>query len=583
MTHWLRYPWLATALMCLSALSARAASAAPPKVAVFPIVPLADEASPDAAEQMTQAIVEEFQGTDALEVVAVDLPKGSLGGQRRQKRPAKSSEALQTGLQTLAQGAKQVERLRFPKAIRLLKRGIAAVERQLEGLEEHDRLVEAYLLLAEAYYRRGDETSGKTALEKVVRLRPTKRLDPDQYPPIFLNEFRKVRARMWTRGRGRVRVTTSQPGATVTLNGKPLGSTPLLIENILPGQNHLVVRAQGRSWGAPIEVPQASTLEREVELGGDTSGGKSARAAMRNNHFSAGVRALIQRQARDRGAQFAVVAVMGEGDGIYTVSPFLGQVRLGNWTSLEPVIPDVDMLSAAIEAHALLKQVKEKLGGIDDELGRDDVRFITGKQARKIQEKKAAKEKKVSFIPPDYSPPQPQAANARAPGGSRAPVKPSVSKSPVAAKDGSRRQPAAAKSKRPVGSQAASTVPERRQPPVTRSTAGPERAASGSDAANAKADQRGPILQEDKTLDEVEAIATDETTRQAARRDASRRSGPLGEPVDLEAEAGGSESVFEKWWFWTAVGVGVAGAAAGTTLGVMGSGGNNQVEMYAVW
>ena len=80
-------------------------------------------------------------------------------------------------------------------------------------LTDFEQLVDAYVLLAVSYFRRGQDQQGTDVLEQVARLKPDLALDAKQYPPLFLTTFDKARERALSRTRGSIRVTSAPLGA----------------------------------------------------------------------------------------------------------------------------------------------------------------------------------------------------------------------------------------------------------------------------------------------------------------------------------------------------------------------------------
>ena len=104
------------------------------------------------AEQMTRAIMTELESQSRLEAVAGETPAGALTKPDTGRRPARSDSDYRAALTALKEGAKQAQKLRFPQAIRALRRGIDGLADNLEFLDDYTRMIDAYVLLAVAYF-----------------------------------------------------------------------------------------------------------------------------------------------------------------------------------------------------------------------------------------------------------------------------------------------------------------------------------------------------------------------------------------------------------------------------------------------
>jgi hypothetical protein len=91
---------------------------------------------------------------------------------------------------------------------------------------------------------------------------------------------------------------------------------------------------------------------------------------------------------------------------------------------------------------------------------------------------------------------------------------------------------------------------------------------------------RGPVVG-----DEVGIERTPPVAGLSAVALSGGASGPLSRQPDLEAEASAAPggSVFEEWWFWTAVGVGAVALAGGSYLIFAGDREPTSGTMYVVW
>lgn len=251
-----------------ASLASAKPSSARNRVAVFPVVPVGEGVLPSAAGAMTEALMEELgdQG-----VVAED--KARVGN---------------NAAKLIEEGRRDLARMQVPKAITALEAAVAQSD-------DNKQKAQASLLLAEAYYRRGDESKGQRALETVVRCAPDTKLAADRYPPVFIKAFDDVKART--------------------------GSSR-----------------------APASSPQMAA-----------TGLKSILAA---NVFDAEARSKAIAIGRSAGADTILILGMARGDRLFTLEAYAGHVRTGRWMALPIAQPDFDMLSSPAEASKLVRELQ---------------------------------------------------------------------------------------------------------------------------------------------------------------------------------------------------------------------------------
>lgn len=150
------------------------------------------------------------------------------------------------------------------------ERGLELVRQALLELDKASPQVNpwpvttAALLVQSQLYKNLDRAKdANEAYRRVLRIDPSFALDPDAYPPSTLQAFEAVRKEV-TRAKKATLVVQSTPaGASVFVDGKELGKTPLKLE-LVPGSYRLGLMQDGRvSFRKPVEVKD---LRRETTL-----------------------------------------------------------------------------------------------------------------------------------------------------------------------------------------------------------------------------------------------------------------------------------------------------------------------------
>ncbi|HYG67971.1 MAG TPA: PEGA domain-containing protein, partial [Anaeromyxobacteraceae bacterium] len=131
----------------------------------------------------------------------------------------------------------------FDSSIRTLR----AIVDDLEGLpESEDGYVQwrrALLRLAHAATTVGRDAEADAALEKILRVEPGYRPDPEQYSPAYRRHFDELRAKVKAIPTRKLLVTSEGKPGTVFVNGRPMGTTPLTLK--LPAGQYRVGGAAG--------------------------------------------------------------------------------------------------------------------------------------------------------------------------------------------------------------------------------------------------------------------------------------------------------------------------------------------------
>ncbi|MEO1173978.1 MAG: PEGA domain-containing protein, partial [Myxococcota bacterium] len=227
--------------------------------------------------------------------------------------------------------------------------------RSSRSIDDFDLVIEATLLLAEAYFRRGKDDLGRKRLADVARYRAGLELPPERYPPLFLNVWREVRAEELARTRGSL-VIEGPAGGRVTLNGRSLGEAPLRITELVPGAHHVVVRRNGLAWARTVALAEG----REAKASGGSGGS--------TDEFTEDMQTGAQAQGRDAAATLVVVsAVASTGNG-YQVETFVGAVASGEFQRLDTVELGRSLIGTSLETKSIARRLENLRGGLENTL-----------------------------------------------------------------------------------------------------------------------------------------------------------------------------------------------------------------------
>ena len=149
----------------------------------------------------------------------------------------------------------------FKLAIEKYQKAMQLIGEKKELAQTKQELFQTMTSLALTYFTIQENAKAEKQLEDLIQVNPNQELDPEFYPPKFLEIFRAVQRNFL----GKLTVTSTPPGATVSLGTNMLGTTPLTAEKILKGKYMLKVE---RKDYAPIsrEIIVQASVENKEEL-----------------------------------------------------------------------------------------------------------------------------------------------------------------------------------------------------------------------------------------------------------------------------------------------------------------------------
>ena len=242
----MRCVFMLTALAMAGVASAKPLPSGRGRVAVVPVVPVGPGVLDSAAGSMTEALLEELGNRGVLAE-----GKARVSG---------------NATKLIEDGRRELQRMQVPKAI-------TALEGALALTDDPKQQAQASLLLAEAYYRRGDEAKGREALAQVARSAPDTTLSPERYPPVFVKAFEDVKA-------------NTPPAAAVPKDnnlfdagaraqalsaGKSAGADYVIVAGMARGERLFTLEAYaghvrtGRWMALPVGQPDFDMLSASVE------------------------------------------------------------------------------------------------------------------------------------------------------------------------------------------------------------------------------------------------------------------------------------------------------------------------------
>jgi hypothetical protein len=356
---------------------------------------------------------------------------------------------------------------------------------------------------------------------------------------MFRNTAETIRKKLLLKRRGEVEVVANEEGAAVFFDGRKVGTTPILLKELVPGDHFIRVEKEGlQPWAGKVTV--VSTQRRRVlaALGGVKKAtgplGEIAEG-IRMNRLSPEVLKLAAAQGKQIGADYVVLGGVAKLGGNYKVGSFLLKVKNQELCPLPEIQFDPDLLGASVEVYNMASILYKRVEGCPDP--------IKGKVVAVVQTaKKKTGIRSVAVGPPKAAPPPRAPATAPA-----APVAPRV----------------ATPGTGPAVPGKGPAVPGRAAPPPPRKMpAAPPRVTTT---------EEGLVTTGSSAISPTAPIAVP--------------TAPVAETIKpIDEQTNGGPAFYETWWFWTIVSVAVVGGTAGALYGAgVFDGGADSANITVRW
>jgi tetratricopeptide (TPR) repeat protein len=527
--------WLAGANPVVSVHPARAAVAQAAKVYVFPYQGVYQSVPKEVLTQITDLIKNELKAASDVQLQKgpVFIPEATA----TEIKPL-SDKALKQAEKLRLEGEQYFQQLAFDKAIKALKASFAMYENSLALMTDFEAAVQTLLVLAACYYQMEQEEEGAKMLVKVIRLRPELNLDPEKYPPMFRNVAEEIKKKLLLKARGELEVIANAEGATVYLDGRKVGESPVILKDLVPGEHYLRVEKAGlQPWADKVNVVSTQRIGVAASLGGvKKMAGPLGEIAesLQNNNLTAAVVKTIQQEGKNLGTDFVLVGGAAKMGANYRVGSFLVRVADGQLCAVKAFDLDPDLLGASVEVYNMAADLVKKTEACPQPESSATVALVDTAQ------KKTPQVKTIS-VGPVAPPPEPQGQVPQAPPPppvaepSRTPALPPaqpVAAAPVKPAPAAPAQP----EKGPAVPGAAPALP----PAVAMSTA---------PAAAPQVSEEGLVTTGSSAISAAPPAPVVVPVVEAIR------------PIDEEQSR--RPGLMQKWWFWTLLGAVVIGGAAG--------------------
>ena len=347
-----------------------AAAQEPPRVLVLTYQGMGKGIPPELTEQTTVIGTEEMKAAglavlradDVVSSEGDDKAPAKAGGRVDEDAPSGDPEAGERAEELIARAKLSMEDQEFGAAVKQLNEAIRMLDDNGDAVPDLRLLPEAYLQLGAAYFQEGDEDEGDDALTKVVHYAPFKTLSEDEWPPVFITVYDRVRYNVLRRPRARIEVKAAG-GAQVLLDGRNLGRAPLVLTDVLPGSHWIRIERPGES----IQVKKVLVRSKRttvVEFSGADSAAESSDTAVgvlgaiSKNEINRSHVDQLRAAGRRQDAALVMFGGIHKTETAYNIYSAYVSVEDGSVGRLANIAFDLDLLSAQIEVYKLAEDAK---------------------------------------------------------------------------------------------------------------------------------------------------------------------------------------------------------------------------------
>jgi hypothetical protein len=380
------------------------------RVAVVPFAALSGEVPARAGHKAAGMLASELKNADGVQLID---PKKSTVPDPHAAGIAQSRAAVEA-----AKGQRTQRKFRL--AEESLQGAVTLYRTHAAGLTDAAELIDALALLSAVQFNTGRDEEGQKSLTAALTLAPARDLPLAATSPLFKRVVEETRKAVQALPRGELKVESTPAGAAVSVDGVPLGSTPLVVKEIPAGQ-HLwrVALPSGEAAGGTLEI--AGGKSAKVNAAGTVKDPESKIvAALSLNQLDAELISAAKAHAAATQADALILGALSrEGKGLGADS-FLFSAQSGELRRLPRMAFDNELLSAGLELFNLVTQIKERGAKVGEAVGKLPSPVspgLSGGGARLAEAKYGVqlKEETAEEATPAAATPTPEAPKRRAP------------------------------------------------------------------------------------------------------------------------------------------------------------------------
>ena len=178
-----------------------------------------------------------------------------------------SQDPLEKAEEIYNQAFTKYDDLDLPGAVELAEKAMEKIELGAAYIEDLTLAVKILHLIGACHTLNGDLNAASDAFLRAYAINPGMKPDANTYPPDIIDVFDAVGQGASEAGTGGMSVKSSPDGASVYLDGIPMGVTPVTIDNILIGKHILRISKPGyQFFGSVLKIEKGKTKSLDAKL-----------------------------------------------------------------------------------------------------------------------------------------------------------------------------------------------------------------------------------------------------------------------------------------------------------------------------
>jgi hypothetical protein len=284
------------------------------------------------------------------------MPKKAEAAQK----PAASAK-IEEADNKLWQGKELLEKKKRQEAATVLQAAVDLYRDNYVDLVDYDKLVDAYVQVAEAYFHLGYDDNGREALTRVVSLRPTVTVDRRLQHKKLVDALDKLLAEQEGHKSGELSISSSPAGARVFVDGVLRGNSPVTINNLRKGEHYVQIRMDGyKPHAQVVRAPMgdqrdsvAAILEADVKPAemaeGEFVSPEPLIAYAESGNFAENFRRAAKSFTERGNVENLVYGFISRAPGGYALHLFLYDRKAAELAALNPVTVDAELTNAQVK------------------------------------------------------------------------------------------------------------------------------------------------------------------------------------------------------------------------------------------
>lgn len=212
---------------------------------------------------VTDSLASQLEQGGQFEVLRPDQVSSRLSGR---ESLVLEQAFLGPGEAAYDEGRVLYQRAEFEDAMATLERAVGLLREGLPVATDSKVLIDALLLQGLTHFSIGDDQPARAAFQEVVRLDPSRRLDPVNYSGPTVDFFEEVRTAVMEAGTGSLQVSAEE-GAQVYVDARLQGTGDQVVDGLPAGEHSvLVLGSGGKRAFEVVEVQAGDTTKARPEL-----------------------------------------------------------------------------------------------------------------------------------------------------------------------------------------------------------------------------------------------------------------------------------------------------------------------------